>query len=72
VPPVEQELLTLPENLSSPPVLVGSVLLDLRWTCKLTDFGVSVVRFADRNINEEAYDSKCKVNGLLLFYSYFK
>ena len=26
---VEQELLTLPEHLSSPPVLVGFVLLDL-------------------------------------------
>jgi hypothetical protein len=30
VPPVEQELLTLPEHLSSPPVfIVGFVLLDL-------------------------------------------
>jgi len=29
VPLVEQELLTLPENLSSPPFLVGFVLLDL-------------------------------------------
>jgi len=29
VPPVEQELLTLPEHLSSPPVLVGFALLDL-------------------------------------------
>jgi hypothetical protein len=29
VPLVEQELLTLPEHLSSPPVLVGFVLLDL-------------------------------------------
>jgi len=29
VPLVEQELLTLPEHLSSPPVFVGFVLLDL-------------------------------------------
>ena len=29
VPPVEQEMLTLPEHLSSPPVLVGSVLFNL-------------------------------------------
>jgi hypothetical protein len=39
MPPVEQELLTLPEHLRSPPVLVGSVLLELlfvTYLCKNT------------------------------------
>ncbi|CAG2237565.1 ANPRB [Mytilus edulis] len=31
-------------------------VVDSRWTCKLTDFGVPGIRYVDRNIQEEPHD----------------
>ncbi|CAC5381930.1 ANPRA [Mytilus coruscus] len=31
-------------------------VVDSRWTCKLTDFGVPSIRYVDRNIQEEPHD----------------